>query len=60
MGEEDGGDWFVGFLGMVLDGVEGGAGDEDGHEAWCGVVFWARCWGRVLGWFAFIGEWKRG
>lgn len=45
MGEEDGGDGFVGFLGMVLDGVEGGAGDEDGHEAWCGVVFWARCWG---------------
>lgn len=24
------------------------------------MVFWARCWGRVLGWFAFIEEWKRG
>lgn len=31
------------MVGMVLDGVEGGAGDEDGHEAWCGVL------GAVLG-----------
>lgn len=40
MGEEDGGEGFVGFLGMALDGVEG---DEDRHEAWCGVL------GAVLG-----------
>ena len=43
MGEEDGGDGFVGFWGMVLGGVEGGAGDEDGHEARCGIL------GAVLG-----------